>query len=64
LAPISYLKNSRNGDDGMTDPEDLKLKAEIDEIMESVDSIMTKVETVMPARQEEAQPQSNGSSIS
>jgi hypothetical protein len=48
----------------MTDPDDLKLKAEIDEIMKSVDSIMTRVETVMPAKQEEAQPQSNGSSIS
>ena len=48
----------------MTDPDDLKLKTEIDEIMKSVDSIMTKVETVMPARQEEAQPESNGSTIS
>jgi len=48
----------------MTDPEDLKLKAEIDTIMKSVDSIMTKVETVMPTKQEEAQPQSNGSPIS
>jgi hypothetical protein len=48
----------------MTDPNDLKLKAEIDEIMKSVDGIMTKVETVMPAKQEEAQPQNNGSSIS
>jgi len=48
----------------MTDPDDLKLKTEIDEIMKSVDSIMTKVETVLPARQEEAQPESNGSTIS
>ena len=48
----------------MTDPDDMKLKAEIDEIMESVDSIMKKVETVMPARQEEAQPASDGSAIS
>ena len=48
----------------MTDPDDLKLKAEIDEIMKSVDGIMTKVETVIPAKQEEAQPQNNGSSIS
>ena len=48
----------------MTDPDDLKLKAEIDDIMKSVDSIMTKVETVLPARQEEAQPESNGSTIS
>ena len=48
----------------MTDPDDLKLKAEIDEIMKVVDCIMTKVETVMPAKQEEAQPQSDGSNIS
>ena len=48
----------------MTDPDDLRLKAEIDEIMKSVDSIMTKIETVMPAKQEEAQPESNGSTIS
>ena len=36
----------------MTDVEDLKLKAEIDEIMESVDNIMQKVETVIPAKPE------------
>ena len=48
----------------MTDPDELKLKAEIDEIMKSVDSIMTKVETVMPTKQEDAQPQSEGNTIS
>jgi len=48
----------------MTDPDDLKLKAEIDDIMKSVDSVMTKVETVMPAKQEEAQPENNANSIS
>ena len=48
----------------MTDPDDLKLKAEIDEIMKSVDSIMTKVATVMPAKQEEAQPPGDGSTCS
>lgn len=48
----------------MTDPDDMKLKAEIDEIMESVDSIMQKVETVMPAKQEETQPAGDGSAIS
>jgi len=48
----------------MTEPDDFKLKAEIDEIMKGVDSIMTKVETVMPAKQEEAQPLSDGSDIS
>lgn len=39
----------------MTDVEDLKLKAEIDEIMKSVDNIMQIVETVIPAQQEESQ---------
>ena len=39
----------------MRDVEDLKLKAEIDEIMKSVDSIMQKVETVIPSKQEESQ---------
>ncbi len=39
----------------MTDVEDLKLKAEIDEIMQSVDNIMQKVETVIPVKQEESQ---------
>jgi hypothetical protein len=42
----------------MMDAEDLKLKAEIDEIMKSVDTIMQKVETVVPAQQDESQPQS------
>jgi hypothetical protein len=39
----------------MTDAEDLKLKAEIDEIMKSVDNIMQKVETIIPAKQEDSQ---------
>ena len=39
----------------MTDIEDLNLKAEIDDIMRSVDNIMQKVETVIPAKQEESQ---------
>lgn len=42
----------------MMDTEDLKLKAEIDEIMKSVDTIMQKVETVVPAEQDESQPHS------
>ena len=37
----------------MEDREDLKLKAELDEIMKSVDTIMQKVETVMPGNDEE-----------
>jgi hypothetical protein len=43
----------------MTDVEDLKLKAEIDEIMKSVDNIMQKVETLIPANQEESQAPSD-----
>jgi hypothetical protein len=42
----------------MKDREDLKLKAELEEIMKSVDNIMKKVETVMPAKEEDVQPQS------
>ncbi len=42
----------------MTDVEDLKLKAELDEIMESVDNIMQKVEKVIPVKQEESQASS------
>ena len=41
----------------MKDKEDLKLKVELDEIMKSVDIIMKKVETVIPAKEEEAQPE-------
>jgi len=44
-----------DGEGYMTDVEDLKLKAEIDEIMESVETIMQKVEMVIPAKQEESQ---------
>jgi hypothetical protein len=40
----------------MKDREDLKLKVELDEIMEKVDIIMKKVETVMPTKEEETQP--------
>ena len=39
----------------MTDIEDLRLKAEIDEIMKSVDNIMQNVETVIPTKPEEPQ---------
>ena len=41
----------------MKNREDLKLKAELDEIMKSVDIIMKKVETVMPAKEKESQPE-------
>ena len=33
------------------------LKAELDEIMKGIDIIMKKVETVVPAKEEEIQPQ-------
>ena len=39
----------------MTDVEDLRLKAEIDEIMKNVDHIMQNVETVIPSKSEESQ---------
>ena len=42
----------------MTDMEDIRLKDEIDEIMKGVDTIMQKVEAVLPSKQEEAQTQS------
>ncbi len=42
----------------MTEPDDLQLKAEIDEIMKHVDNIMKKVEIVMPPA--EGNPESSG----
>ena len=42
----------------MEDREDLKLKAELEEIMKSVDNIMKKVESVMPKKEEDTQLQS------
>jgi hypothetical protein len=41
----------------MKDREDLKLKAELDEIMKGVDIIMKKVETAIPAKEDETQSQ-------
>jgi len=32
----------------MTEPDDLQLKAELDEIMQRVDSVMKKIEIMMP----------------
>ena len=37
----------------MKDKEDLRLKAELDKIMETVENIMQKVETVIPSKSEE-----------
>jgi hypothetical protein len=42
----------------MKDLEDMKLKAEIDEIMKCVDNIMQRVETVIPSKKEESQTSS------
>ncbi len=41
----------------MKDREDLKLKVELDEIMKGVDVIMKKVETVIPSKEDETQPE-------
>jgi hypothetical protein len=40
----------------MKDLEDIELKAEMDEIMRSVESIMKKVETVVPPKPEASDP--------
>ncbi len=40
----------------MKDIEDIELKAEMDEIMRSVESIMNKVEAVLPSRTEAPDP--------
>ena len=42
----------------MKDREDLKLKAELEEIMKSVDNIMKKVEKLMPVKEGDTQSQS------
>lgn len=36
----------------MKDIEDLELKAEMEEIMRSVDSVMKKVEAILPSKKE------------
>ena len=41
----------------MIDTDDLKLKAEIDQIMNSVDNIMKKIEVTLPPKEEEPNPQ-------
>lgn len=38
----------------MKDIEDIELKAEMDEIMRSVESVMKKVEAVLPPKKETA----------
>jgi hypothetical protein len=40
----------------MKDIEDIELKAEMDEIMRSVESIMKKVEAVLPPRSQAPDP--------
>jgi len=41
----------------MIDIDDVKLKMEMDAIMQRVDNIMKKVEIVLPMKEEEANPQ-------
>lgn len=36
----------------MTDPDDMKLKAEIDEIMENINNIIKKIENLDPVKSE------------
>jgi hypothetical protein len=45
-----------NGESPMKDIEDIELKAEMDEIMRSVESIMKKVEAVLPPRSQAPDP--------
>jgi hypothetical protein len=40
----------------MTEPDDLQLKAEIDEIMKHVDNIMKEVEIAIPPAENNSQP--------
>ena len=44
----------------MQDHEDQKLKAEIDAIMNNVENIMGRVESVMPTNNEEKEPKKEG----
>ena len=43
----------------MVENDDLLLKAEIDEIMNTVDAILKKIEIACPPRAEEPSPRSN-----
>jgi hypothetical protein len=43
----------------MVDNDDLQLKAEIDEIMNTVDAIMKKIEIACPPQAEDPGPRSN-----
>ncbi|MGD2030007.1 MAG: hypothetical protein PVG86_08745 [Desulfobacterales bacterium] len=38
----------------MNDPDDIKLKAEIDEIMESINNILKKIENLDPVKIEKS----------
>ncbi len=44
----------------MQDQEDQKLKAEIDAIMNNVETIMGRVESVMPTNNEDNEPKEEG----
>jgi len=49
---MTIRRHTKEGEQGriMKDLEDIELKTEMDEIMRSVESIMKKVEAVLPAK--------------
>lgn len=51
---MTTRRHTKEGEQGqiMKDLEDIELKTEMDEIMRSVESIMKKVEAVLPAKPE------------
>jgi hypothetical protein len=53
---IESIFGRLNGKTPMKDIEDIELKAEMDEIMRSVESIMKKVEAVLPPRSQAPDP--------
>ncbi|MCP4686939.1 MAG: hypothetical protein GY859_02750 [Desulfobacterales bacterium] len=44
----------------MNDPDEIKLKAEIDKISHNIDDIMKKIESVQPLKQEEDAAEGEG----
>ena len=43
----------------MKDPDDTKLKAEIDEIMKNINNIIKKIENLVPVKSEKSSPNEN-----
>ena len=54
-------RDDRNGEWGMTDPEDTEIKAEIDKITDNIDTIIKNITTVVPLDDPVEPPDSNGS---